>query len=78
MYQVEDPAMEAIDQGLRGVQSGFERLDRAAGRIALNGAGGDLAANMVEEMRARQEVFVNLAVIRTANATIGRLLDAYA
>jgi hypothetical protein len=68
----------AIDQALGGVAAGFERLDRAAGRVACDGAGGDLAANMMDQLRARHDVGVNLAVIRTADDMIGRLIDVFA
>ena len=68
----------AIDQGLRGINDGFDRLDGAAGRIARDGAGGDLAGNMVDLMRARQDVRANVAVVRTADEMIGSLLDAFA
>ena len=68
----------AIGQALSGINTGFERLDKAAGRIARDGADDDLSSNIVELMRAAQEVRANLAVIRTADATIGSLLDVMA
>jgi len=68
----------AIDQGLESVDGGFDRLDKAAGRIARDGASGDLAGNMVDMLRARQEVRAGVAVIRTADETIGTLLDVLA
>jgi len=67
--------LRAMDQALQGMQAGFDRLDKAAGRIARNGAEGDLAGDMVDLLRARHEVRANLAVIRTADDTIGTLLD---
>ena len=68
----------AIDQGLSGVAAGLERLDRAAGRIARDGAEGDLAGNMIDLMRARHQVRASVAVLRTADETIGTLLDVLA
>ena len=53
----------AIDQGLSGVAAGLERLDRAAGRVARDGAGGDLAGNMIDLMRARHQVRASVAVL---------------
>ena len=70
--------IDAIDQGLTGLNAGFDRLDKAAGRIARDGAGGDLSGNLVDLMRARQDVRANVAVIRTADETIGSLLDVFA
>ena len=68
----------ALDQAARGLDAGFERLNRAAGRIARDGAGGDLAGNMVDLLKARQDVRANVTVARTADAMIGTLLDVLA
>jgi hypothetical protein len=68
----------AIDQGLIGIAAGFERLDTAAARIARDGAEGDLAGSMIELMQARQQVRASVAVVRTADETIGTLLDVLA
>jgi hypothetical protein len=68
----------AIDQGVRGIDIGFDRLEKAAGRIARDGAGGDLTGNLVDLMRARQDVRANVAVVRTADEAIQSLLDAFA
>jgi len=65
----------AIDQGLIGIEAGFAGLDTAANRVARDGADGDLAGNMVELMKARHQVHASLAVIRTADETIGTRLD---
>jgi len=70
--------LEAIGQGLRSIDEGFDRLDKTADRIARHGADGDLAGYMVEQMRARQEVRAGLAVVRTADEAIGSLLDGFA
>jgi hypothetical protein len=68
----------AIDQGLNGIAAGFERLDKAAARVARDGAAGDLAGNMIDLMKARHQVRASAAVIRTADETIGTLLDVLA
>jgi hypothetical protein len=68
----------AIDQGLSGIAAGFERLDKAAGRVARDGGEGDLAGNMIDLMKARHQVRASVAVIRTADETIGTLLDVLA
>lgn len=78
MVHVEVTMIGAIDAGLRGIDAGFERLDKAAARIARDGASGDLAGDTVELLRARQEVRASAAVIRTADETIGTLLDVLA
>jgi len=70
--------IDAIDQGLAGIGAGFDRLDRVAGRIASEGAEGDLAGNLVELQLARHEVRANVAVVRTADEMIGTLLDVLA
>lgn len=68
----------AIGQGLQGVAAGFDRFDKAAARIARDGEGGDLAANVVDMTRAKNEVRVNLAVIRAADDLTGTILDLFA
>jgi hypothetical protein len=68
----------AIDQGLSGIAAGFDRLDKAAARVAREGAEGDLAGNMIDLMKARHQVRAGAVVIRTADDTIGTLLDVLA
>jgi hypothetical protein len=68
----------AIDQGLRGINDGFDRLNTTARRIADDGANGDLAGNLVDLMRARQEVETNVASVRAADEMVGSLLDVFA
>ena len=70
--------MGAIDQSLSGMRGGFDRLDASAVRIARDGAEGDLAGNVVDLMRARQDVRANAAALRTADQMIGSLLDLMA
>jgi hypothetical protein len=69
--------VDAISQSLAGVNAGFARLDRAAGRIARDGGEGDLAGNVVDLLRARQDVRANVAVVRAADEMIGSLLDVW-
>lgn len=68
----------AIGDALSGINAGFDRLNQAAVRIARDGAGGDLSGNMVDLIRAPLEVRANLSVLRTADETIGRLIDVLA
>jgi hypothetical protein len=70
--------LTALDSGMRGISAGFERLDTAAARIARDGAGGDLAGNMVDVLKARHQVRASVAVIRAADETIGTLIDVLA
>jgi hypothetical protein len=70
--------LKALDDGMRGISAGFERLDKAAGRIARDGAGGDLAGNMVDVLKARHQVRASVAVIRAADETYGTLIDVLA
>ncbi|MEP7306200.1 MAG: hypothetical protein ABJA98_11840 [Acidobacteriota bacterium] len=68
----------AIDQGLKGINDAFERLNTTVSRIAHDGANGDLAGNLVDLMRARQDVRTNVASVRVVDQTIGSLLDVFA
>jgi hypothetical protein len=68
----------AIDHALAGVTAGYDRLNRAADRIAREGAGGDLAGNILDVMQAKHAVRANLASARAADETIGTLLDVLA
>ena len=70
--------LKAIDEGLRGIDAGFDRLNRAAGRIARDGAGGDITGNLVDVMKARHEVTANAKAVRVADETIGSLIDILA
>jgi hypothetical protein len=70
--------VNAISQAAQGLDTGFDRLARAADRIARNGAGADLAGNMVDMLKSRQDVRANVAVGRTADEMIGTLLDVLA
>ena len=68
----------AISSGLRSVDAGVNRLDNAAARIASDGADGDLAGNVVDLVKAKLEVRLGAGVIRTADETIGSLIDVLA
>lgn len=68
----------ALDHALGGLQAGFERLDQAARRIAADGAGDDLATNVVDLLQARHQVRANATVVRVADEMVGTLLDVLA
>ncbi len=70
--------VSAISQAAQGLDAGFDRLSQAANRTARNGAGDDLAGNIVDMLKARQDVRANVAVVRTADEMIGTLLDVLA
>lgn len=70
--------LPAISQAVTGVAAGFDRLNQAAARIARDGDGEQVAGNMVDLMRAKNEVRTNLAVIKSADETIGTILDLFA
>ena len=70
--------VSAISQAAQGLDAGFDRLSRAADRIARNGDGDDLAGNMVDMLEARQDLRANVAVVRMADEMIGTLLDVLA
>ena len=70
--------LKAIDEGMRGINTGLDRLNRVAGRIARDGADGDMASNFVELMKARHEVKANAKAVRVADETIGTLIDILA
>jgi hypothetical protein len=70
--------LAALDQAARGLDAGVDRLNHAARRIARSEAGGDLAGDVIDVVRARQEVRANVSVTRTADEMIGTLLDVFA
>jgi hypothetical protein len=69
--------VDAISQSLAGVNAGFARLDHTARRVARDGGAGGLAGNVVDLMRARQDIRANVAVVRVADEMIGSLLDVW-
>jgi hypothetical protein len=70
--------LEAIGQALAGLNAGFDRMNVAAARIARDGAHGDLTGNVITVMQASQDVRANAAVVRTADKTIGTIIDVLA
>ncbi|MGE0815290.1 MAG: flagellar hook protein FlgE [Vicinamibacterales bacterium] len=70
--------VNALGTAAHGIAAGFDRLDRTADRIARDADSQDVAANMVDLLRARQDVRANVAVARTADQMIGTLLDELA
>jgi hypothetical protein len=70
--------MKAIDEGVRGINIGIDRLNRVAGHIARDGAEGDVAGNFVELIKARHEVKANAATVRAADETFATIIDILA
>ena len=70
--------LSAIDQGSRGINAGIDRLNRAADDIAREGANADLAGNVFDLLKAKQEVRAGVSVVKVADETIGTLLDILA
>ncbi len=70
--------LKAIDEGVRGINIGIDRLNRAADRIARQGAEGDIAGNFVELIKARHEVRANVTSVRVADETFATLIDILA
>lgn len=70
--------LKAIHSGLQGINTGVDRLNRAAERVARDGAGRDITGNLVEMMKARHEVRINATSVRVADETIGTLIDILA
>jgi hypothetical protein len=69
--------------GVQGVQAGFQRASEAATSIVRAGLEsgdnlGDLAASIVELKASEQIVKASAAVIRTADETLGTLVDTRA
>jgi hypothetical protein len=69
---------DALSSVANGLQQQMSRLDTAAGRIARNGAGADLAGNVVDLITATRGVESNVAAARAITQTTGRLLDVFA
>lgn len=69
---------DAIDTAARGIATGVERLDRTADRIARDTDSTDVATNMVELLRAKNQDGANVRAVRTADAMIGTILDVLA
>ena len=70
--------LSAIDQGLRVINAGIDRLNRAADHIAHEGANGDLAGNVLDLLKAKQYVRAGVSVVKVADETIGTLIDVLA
>ncbi len=68
----------ALSAASGGLQQQMSLFDAAAGRIAQNGASGNLAGNMVDLIRASRGAQADIATARIANQTIGSLLNVFA
>ena len=65
----------ALSHAVAGIDTGFRQLERAAERISREGAGGDLASNLVDLKVSQRSVETNVVIARVADETIGTLLD---
>jgi flagellar hook protein FlgE len=66
----------AIAQG--GLQKAFQSFEQSAERTARMGAPGadvDLGSEIVTQLQAKTAVSANIAVLRTADEMLGKLLD---
>ena len=76
--------MQAVlNAGLQSLQGGQERVERAAGGIARattaeQGATMELTQALVELRVAEAQAEAGVAVLRTANAVLGTLIDTHA
>ena len=71
-------ATGALASALQGIRSNFDRLDRAASRIAAEAPTGDLEGALVAMINAEHGVAANVKVAQTADRTLGMLLDLLA
>lgn len=70
--------MDAINTSYAGMTGAIRRFDRAAGDIAQSASGASsvpLEEAVIETIQARTDFEANAAVMRTANAMLGSLLD---
>ena len=70
--------MISVDQSLASLNQSFDQYSRVAQKVANNGAGGDLAENLVELMQIRTQVKADVISMRTTEETLGSLLDVFA
>lgn len=75
---VEATVIEALSSALNGIEANIAHLNRTADRIAHNGAEDGLAANLVDLKAAQRGVEANVVAARTADETVGTLLDVFA
>jgi flagellar hook protein FlgE len=65
--------MDAINIAARGMMEAGARFDASARRVA--GGEGDLATEAVEQVLSKTAFEASIAVVRTGDAMIKRLLD---
>jgi hypothetical protein len=70
--------LSGIDQSLTSLRNAFDQLDRVAHTVATDGAGSGIAENLVALSAIRAQVRADVAVVRTAEETVGTLLDTFA
>jgi flagellar basal body rod protein FlgG len=72
--------MFGLNAGLAGIERGATQMVGAASRIAqvsLPEANVDLVKELVDMQQAKLQVKASAAVVRTANETIGTLIDTF-
>ena len=68
--------IRGLDSAAAGMAMQAERFERTAQRIAkLPGGEGDLVADTVEQIDAKQAFAANVAVARTADEMLGTLIN---
>ncbi len=76
------PLSSSLSTGLAGVQKGMSSLDQSAAVIARSATGSasssTLTQNLVQMQAASQQVQASVAVVRTADQTLGLLVDTRA
>ena len=75
------PMSDTVASALTGIDSGFERMNRSANRVARLGDGNadvDLAREIVEQKVVGAEVQAGAAMVRSAEEMQGTLLDVLA
>jgi hypothetical protein len=68
----------SIDASLKSLNDSFDQYSRVAQRVASNGAGDDLANNLVELIQIRAQVKANVISIKTEEDLLGTLIDTFA
>jgi flagellar hook protein FlgE len=80
-------AINALDNGLLGLQRGFQTVTTASGNIArhtsgseANGARGaeaDLAQELVSQRVGQRQTEASAQVVKAADETLGTLIDLF-
>lgn len=80
-------AINAFDNGLVGLQRGFQTVTTAANQLARQtngsgtneapGAGADIAEELVTQRIGKLETEASAKVVKTADETVGTLIDLF-